>query len=207
MRWILILALICAGCHSHAQRFSAAVIAGLNAAQIDGDMLAGFDKLGIVGGLRGAAIIGDRFDLNVEFLYSQKGSRRDIFSPAIDPEITIKLQYLDLPVYLSYGDWYDEEGDYYKITAHGGLAFGRLISASIVDDYHSDGVALDSLVDEFNSNDISFLLGFGIRTNAHWMFSFRYTRSINLLLNAEKKDLNAPDLRPYFLSFRVEYIL
>jgi hypothetical protein len=207
MRWILFLAFTCAVFQSDAQRFSASVIAGFNASQIDGDMLAGFDKLGIVGGLRGTAIIGDRFDLNVEFLYSQKGSRRDIFSPTIDPEITIKLQYIDLPVYLSYGDWYEEEGDYYKITAHGGLAFGRLISASIVDDYHSDGVDLESLVDEFNANDISFMLGFGIRTSVHWMFSFRYTRSINLLLDADKKDLIAPDLRPYFLSFRVEYIL
>ncbi|MEP6794730.1 MAG: hypothetical protein ABJB16_10420, partial [Saprospiraceae bacterium] len=37
---------------AYSQRFSAAMIAGANACQIDGDMLAGYDKVGLTGGIK-----------------------------------------------------------------------------------------------------------------------------------------------------------
>src|SRR5438132_954255 len=112
------------------QRFSAALTGGLNAAQIDGDDLAGFDKVGISAGLKAIILFDSPLSLNMEFLYNEKGSRPDIFNPGYDPDINITLKYADLPVYIAYGDWWQEADQYYKVSVLGGLISGRMLSAS-----------------------------------------------------------------------------
>lgn len=188
-----------------AQTFSAAAVLGFNAAQVDGDQLAGFDKVGLVGGLRGSALLGEKTDLHVEFLYSHRGSRPDIFNATVDPDIELKLNYIDLPVYISYSDWYDERG-FYKMAVNGGVSFGRLISARTFDRYNEEEINLDNLANDFNENELSFLLGFTFRSSEHIVFSGRYTQAITPLLNAEKLGYQIPNLRSYWLSFRIEYL-
>lgn len=193
-------------CDADAQRFGASAVLGVNASQIAGDQLAGFDKVGIHGGLKGSAILSEKAHLNVEFVYSVRGSRPDIFNSGVDPDIKVTLKYLDLPVYITFSDWLDEEEGYYKAFALGGFSFGRLIEASTFDHINTGDADLDTLKDEFSENDVSWLLGFGFRLSPHFAISARYTRSINLLLNATKKELNTFSLRTYFLTFRGEYI-
>jgi hypothetical protein len=189
-----------------AQTFSSGIVLGLNASQVDGDQLAGYDKLGICAGLKGAAQLGDKIDLNVEFLYSERGSAPDLLKPNSDVDIKIRLQYLELPVYISYMDWWQEEEEYYKIHLRGGLSVGRLIKASTFDHFNEGDADLDNLVDEFNETDVSFLLGVSFYTSPNFGISVRYTRSVNLLLDSGKKMLSIDPLRSYFISFRGEYI-
>jgi hypothetical protein len=192
--------------YSQESIFGLHAVLGLNASQISGDELAGFDKVGLQAGLRGTAELNDKAGLSVELLYSRRGSRPDIFDEYADPDINITLQYLDLPVYVTYADWYDETLGYHKAYAAAGFSYGRLIEASTFDHYNTGDADLDLLVDEFNQNDVSWLLGFGFRLSKRFMITARYTRSITLLLNARKKNLNRHSLLPYFLTFRGEYI-
>lgn len=187
------------------QRFAAAMVGGLNACQIDGDELAGFDKVGLTGGLKAIMQFDSPFRVNMEFLYSERGSRPDVFQPEYDPDIHINLKYAELPLYVSYGDWWQEEGKFYKVDFYGGLSYGRLISASTFDYYHSSDMSFDLLVPYFNQNDISWLLGFDYRMSQHWGLNARYTRGITPLLSPDQHDLSAPRLISYFLTFRFEY--
>jgi hypothetical protein len=189
----------------HAQRFAAAMVGGLNACQIDGDDLAGFDKVGLTGGVKAIMLFDSPFRINMEFLYSERGSRPDILNPEYDPDIHIKLKYAELPLYVSYGDWWQEDGKFYKVDVHGGLSYARLISASTFDYYHSSDMSLDLLVPYFNENDISWFIGVDYRMSQHWGLAGRYTRGITPLLSPEKHDLSAPTLISYFLTFRFEY--
>lgn len=189
-----------------AQRFGARAVAGWNMSQITGDQMAGFDKFGFVGGLQGTAEIIDKLNLNVEFLYSVRGSRPGVFNPSVDPDINVTLRYLDLPLYVSYHDWYDEEKGFYKAYALGGFSYGRLISASILDNFNDTENNLAGLVEYFNENDVSWMLGFGFRLSKRIGIQFRYTSSITLLLDPEKHELNTEALRPYFITFRGEFI-
>jgi hypothetical protein len=189
----------------HAQRFSAGLVAGLNASQIDGDLLAGFDRLGLTGGIKATMGLSKRIDLNLEFLYSERGSQPDLFNPQYDPDIEIALRYAELPVYISIGDWWQEEDEYYKVTAYAGVSYARLMSARTFDYYNSAEEKVDLLVPYFNENDISWLLGATIRTSPRWGFAFRYTRGITPLLSPEKHNLNTNRLSSYFLTFRIEY--
>ena len=197
---------ICQCLNAQESIFGLHLVLGANASQISGDQLAGFDKVGLHGGLRGTAELAEKVGLSVDLLYSVRGSRPDIFDDTADPDINITLRYLDLPVYLTYADWYDEEKGYHKAFVAGGLAYGRLIEASTFDHYNTGDDNLDVLAKEFNQNDFSWLFGFGFRLSHHFIVSARYTRSITLLLNARKKQLNASSLQPYFLTFRGEYV-
>ncbi len=188
------------------QRFGARAVMGWNMSQVSGDLLAGFDKFGFMGGLQGTAEIIPKLDLNVEFLYSVRGSRPGVFNPSVDPDINLTLRYLDLPVYVSYHDWYDEEKGFYKAYALAGFSYGRLISSSVYDDYNDSEGDLDTLEQYFNENDFSLVLGFGFRLSRRIGIQFRYTRSLVLLLDPDKHNLNTLPLRPYFLTFRGEFI-
>jgi len=186
--------------------FGLHAVLGVNASQIAGDQLAGFDKIALHTGLRGTAALSEKAALSVELLYSQRGSRPDIFNDIVDPDINITLRYLELPVYLTYSDWTDETEGYDKAYVAGGFSYGRLIEASTFDHFNTGEENLDLLAKEFSSNDVSWLFGFGFRLSRHFIVTARYTRSITLLLNARKKELNTHSLRPFFLTFRGEYI-
>lgn len=188
-----------------AQRFTGGLVAGLNASQVDGDLLAGFDKLGLTGGLRANMEFESPFSFTMEFLYSERGSQGDIFNPTYDPNIEINLKYAEIPFYVSLGDWWQEEGEYYKMSAHAGLSYGRLISASTFDYYHSAEENYDKLVPYFSENDLSWLVGATWRWSPRWGVTFRYTRGIIPLLDPEKHNLQAERMLSYFLTFRFEY--
>src|SRR3989337_2295789 len=134
------------------QRFSAGIVGGLNASQIDGDLLAGFDKVGLSGGIMTKIDLETFIDLNVEFLFTQRGSRPDIFNPFVDPEIEVHLNYAEIPVYISLGDWWQEEDQYHKVSAHAGISFGRLINARTIDNFNPDDKSMDLLVPYFNKS-------------------------------------------------------
>jgi hypothetical protein len=188
-----------------AQRFGAAIVAGMNASQIDGDQLAGYDKIGLSAGFKTMIQFESALKLNVEFLYSERGSRPNIFNDDYDPDINITLQYIEIPFYVSIGDWWQEEGQYHKVSAHGGFSYGRLIDASTVDYYNSAEDSYDKLVPYFNENDVSWFLGIDYRFSPRFGVMGRYTRGITPLLDPEKNNLNTPRLLTYFLTLRLDY--
>jgi hypothetical protein len=190
---------------AQAQRFSAAAVGGLNASQIDGDLLAGFDKVGLTGGLKAVVNFESAFDVHIEFLYTQRGSQPDLFNPEFDPDIKITLDYIELPVLVTIGDWWQEEGQYHKVSAHGGLSLARLINARTFDYFHSEDESFDLLVPYFNDYDLSWLLGVSFRMSEKFGITGRYTRSLTPLLSPEKHNLPFERLISYYMTFRLEY--
>lgn len=181
------------------QRFKAGVIAGLNASQINGDDSYGFNKLGLVGGLRGVVILTPKSELSFELLFSQQGSRTELTTNGVANQNRIHLNYAAIPVVFNYLDW-DGDG-YYRLHFHGGASYGRLLDAT-VDDFSYEAVA-----NEFNQNDISLLAGATYYVNEHIGITGRYTRSINLLFNNDKvTSVNANSLVGFFLTFHGVYM-
>lgn len=183
--------------------FSAGLIAGLNASQIDGDQIAGFNRIGLTAGIRGSAQLSEKLDFNVEFLYSERGSRPDLFNSQFDPEINISLKYAEVPVYIGFYDWLVD--DYYKVKVHAGLSYGRLIQSSTVDAFVDDPLDLELLSDSFNDNDLSWIIGASLFFSKNVGMTIRYTRYINKLLNPADLGINAAALRSYFITVRGEY--
>ena len=91
------------GANLLAQNFYGGLILGGIASQVGGDARGGYNKIGIVGGGFAGLKLTEDFDIQMELKYIQKGSySTDIENrPAFDPFL-IKLDYIDLPVVLSY---------------------------------------------------------------------------------------------------------
>ncbi|MBK8564716.1 MAG: PorT family protein [Saprospiraceae bacterium] len=178
------------------QRFKAGLIFGLNASQLNGDDSAGYNKLGLNGGLRGTAMLKDKMDLVFEMLYSQRGS----YERFINGDMKISLSYIEVPIMLAYKDWYQEEGNYYKVQAVGGFSYSRLLEASAYGSLH------DAEVVNFNDNDFALTLGFDLLFTKHFGLGARWTRSLNRLYDNRKHVDELNSMLGYFLTFRGMYM-
>ena len=87
-----------------AQRFTGKIIAGINGAQVDGDGLGGFYRGGLLAGFGADFTINEHWSIGPEFLYSGKGSQVTIdqMEQLGLPRIIYKLNYVDLPIIVSY---------------------------------------------------------------------------------------------------------
>ncbi len=105
------------------ERFSAGLMAGGVAAQISGDGLAGWDKLGITGGAWVRANLSEKWSVTSGLQYIQKGSRtkRDTLN---FQTFAFKLNYIDVPLMAGYQSK--------KWRFNLGLYAGVLVSQKIV---------------------------------------------------------------------------
>jgi hypothetical protein len=193
------------------QRFRAGGIVGLTASQIDGDLSAGYNKLGLQAGLRVIGRLTERTDASLEFLFSQRGAQSELIKDKYDAfPFSLTLNYVEVPVQWHFKDWLvegeDESANFYRVGVNAGLSYARLISTK-VDDETSwfNGVVPDYL----HKNDFSFVLGFNFWANRHLGFTVRYNRSIGFMYNPKKWN-PAPASRAWnghCLYFQTAYLL
>jgi hypothetical protein len=185
-------------------RFGGAVVVGFNAAQMDGDFAAGYHKVGLNAGLRGTVRLNEsgKWLLSTEMLFSQRGART-VERDNVSPDWKATLNYLEVPVLISYLDWAQDDGAYYKVHFTAGLSYGRLFNTKITFPFTHPPAAIDV----FQQNDVAYTMGLSYYMNRNWGFTWRYTRSFNYLFNPRKYE-NDPllggltALQGYFLTFQ-----
>jgi len=176
--------------------FNGGLVLGMNAAQINGDNTAGFHMLGLKGGVQGVVNFKEKWNVVLEFLYSQRGSRDLPGFPGIDGEITrFRMNYFEIPVYVEFLDW--EMDDYFKMHFCAGLSYGVLRNANVEGFNHQP--------EDLNETDYSVLLGIDFFGNRHMGGGMRFTYSINNLYDPGNNNTNFNTLRGYFLSFHTFY--
>jgi len=175
------------------QRFKAAAVLGGNFSQIDGDDIAGYDKLGLSGGFKVDYPVRDNVDASLEMLYNAKGS-----TPNFAGSLGLTMQYLDVPLTISIKDWYQAEADYHKVSAHAGLSLGYLFGVS------SSNPSFSNDLSNYNQVDFGYLLGVSYRFTKRLGLTIRHTRAFtNLLATPDPGD----DRRAvgYFVTARTEF--
>lgn len=113
---------------SFAQRFEGGLAGGFNFTQLDGDLLSGYNKLGLNGGFWVSYPFNDKWSGGIEFFFTQKGASRSINEENIASTRTFdrfRLNYFEVPLYAAY--------TYKKFTFQGGITGGYLLSANIED--------------------------------------------------------------------------
>ena len=188
------------------QRFKAGLVLGVNASQINGDDVAGFDKLGLRGGIRGVAVLGERTDLSVDILFSERGSASELIAGNAGFRLLVRTRYVEVPVLFHYRDWLSDKG-HYQVHVAGGLSYGRLFS-SFVEGF---GI-IEEEQTNFNANDISIVAGIGYAPSPKFELAIRYNRSLTPLYN-NQKHLNTAGIPKfkymlwgYFLNFDMIYL-
>ena len=81
---------------SHAQNFGGGIIAGASTSQVAGDMLGGFNKIGLLAGVYTNLKIKEDLQLQLEIIYIEKGSRNPNLHKNTIQEIT--LSYVEIPI-------------------------------------------------------------------------------------------------------------
>jgi Outer membrane protein beta-barrel domain len=185
-------------------RFGGGVILGFNAAQMDGDFAAGYSKVGLNAGLRGTARLSEdgKWLLSTELLLSQRGART-VNRDGASPDWKATLNYLEVPVMVSYLDWMQDEGAYYKVHFTAGLSYGRLFSTKITFPF----THIQEAIDVFSKSDVSYTAGVSYFVNRNLGFTGRYSRSFGYLFNPQKHKDNfalssLTALQGYFLTFQ-----
>jgi len=184
------------------QRFGAAVVLGPSLSQVQGEGNAGYDKVGFSGGLQAIVFLNKRFDLYVDLLYSQRGSRSSLIDRSFIERTGFDLDYIEIPVSFMIKDWIQESEDgmsYGKLGLYAGASFGRLIRSQAI------GFE-EAAAEQVSSNDISLLGGLRFQWHRNWALNVRYTRSIQAVAPAFQPDELNP-LFPYSINLRLEYIL
>lgn len=179
-----IIALFCTLQLAAQPRFKAGIVAGVTASQIDGDLSAGYNKLGLQGGLRVIARLHKKTEASVEFLFSQRGAQRELVKNKFgDPQYPVALNYVEVPLQWHYKDWLiegeNESDNYYKMSFNIGLSYGRLIGTRLKDGPENPFYGL--VPDYIKKNDFSFVIGFNFFAGKHLGFTARYNRSIGFM--------------------------
>lgn len=172
------------------QRFQAGLVAGANLSQIDGDRLGGFNQPGLSAGVKVATILSERWQVSLELLYSQQGSRRTNNDDPFSAYEKIRLNFIEVPVLINFKEW--------KFHLSGGVAYNRLINFKVID---ASGVDVTDSQD-FNENMFALVLGGIYYFQENMGVEVRWMRSLS--------DLQAQKSRDSFigrsLSFKLVYL-
>lgn len=150
--------------------FGAGVAAGVNTSQVSGDDLSGFHQFGLSGGFFVSRAISENTSLELQMLYSQKGSRK---TP--DPEsgdhtsYNLRVNYIDLPLLL---DYRTESG----IDLFGGPLVGVRVGEVTEEDHN--GEFPGSNRPSFNPYDVGVHLGLGYYFNDNFTMDLRFSNSV-----------------------------
>lgn len=177
-KFVLILAFSLFCFSASAQMLKAYVVAGVNAAQIDGDEVFGYSKISPQTGVGIIAPFNMRkpnegWQASLELLYSQRGAKE-----SLDPfRYNASLHYVDIPLMIHF------------IDVRGGLTFGlggqygRLFK--IKEDWglpdkviESFERPVDGILPAFNRNDFSIVADIRFTVWEKIKFSFRYQYSL-----------------------------
>ena len=191
--------------------FSAGVTFGYNASQIDGDKQLGFDKGGIIGGIKGVINFNERTALSIDILYSQLGSKpapRDIGRISTNPfPVTVDLDYVEVPILINRLFALNKVGEY-SLQFQGGFGFSRLLKSDVKANFRSGPGVIKELEDDFSSFDVRTKLGLAFFPVKQ--FSVGGVLSVSLIKLADPSDIDFPeanDLRLYNLSWQLTYYI
>lgn len=100
-KYIFCISILSVICHTKtlAQTFDAGVFIGITASQISGDELAGFHQPGIHFGTEVSTEL-NHFEIGFGLSFNQKGSRATSKITGINKLYTLRLNYIDVPIFI-----------------------------------------------------------------------------------------------------------
>lgn len=101
------------------QKFEGGIFSGVCASQVSGDSYSGFNKAGLIIGGSVRRSVSVNWNLQMEMLYVQKGSRHMQSDPSFIEFYQLKVNYIEIPLLLQY-----RKNE--KLVIEGGVSFGVL---------------------------------------------------------------------------------
>ncbi len=166
MKKMILTFVFCSLCFfiTQAQKFHGGLFAGVAASQISGDNLSGFNKPGVFAGAFTNIFFKEKYGLELELYYVQKGSRK-IFKNDYSYTYKLNLQYFEMPILFKFKF-------FKRFYLEAGPALGVLIKNTGVEK-DGNGLVPNSQRPAFNRLDYSALGGLGFRFARHFLVDLR----------------------------------
>ncbi len=179
----------------HAQTFNAAIIGGINLSQIDGDDMAGYDKVGWNAGVKAYAFLQEQLSLSFELLYSEKGSRASLIDRQFVPPTNIFMQYAEIPVLIHYHD-------------RNGMVFGGGFSYNQLFDFQRTVNGVNTSQDDPvpNNSDWAIVGDLTFVIKDHFGINGRMSYSLFPIANDPNSNLQNQQWLNNVISLRLMYI-
>ena len=163
----LALCLAAAASTCGAQTFIGLAEAGAAFSQVEGDDLAGFNRIGARAGIGVLTDLSDKWRASLTIAYAQHGSRS---SAREVPRVfdAIRLDYVAVPVAAHYLDWLSDDQEYYRLEFIAGLEYRRLVTSQALD---VTGGEIDF---DFADNAGAVMLGAYYAWSLNWAAGFFY---------------------------------
>lgn len=152
-----------------AQRFKGGIIGGITASQVDGDQLAGFNKLGLTYGVYTNTFISDNWRTQLELKCSGRGAFGNRGTKDNPDLYQLNLHYVEMPLSLA-------TGISSKIAVEAGLAFAYLMNFSLYDSHGK--VPASEFTQQYKSTDYNFFSGASYILNEKTELNIRYSYSM-----------------------------
>lgn len=149
-----------------AQKFEGALFTGVCGSQVSGDNYAGFNKAGFILGASVRRPLSTNWNLQMEMMYVQKGSRHLNTDFNVD-FYQIKVNYIEIPFLLQY-----KQND--KLLFEGGASFGVLINSGIEENING----LITGQKSFHSTEFALQFGTEYKFADHFGVDLRLSNSI-----------------------------
>ncbi|WP_430814249.1 porin family protein [Carboxylicivirga sp. RSCT41] len=190
---ILILLLVLFVTASYAQDFRAGPLLGISFSQVDGDNYAGYNKVGLNMGAFVSRQISDKWDIQLDIAYIQKGSRE-----APDPD---KGKYDDYKIALSYIQFPLVGRYHYKqFSAEGGISIGALLNSEEEIDGTPIGDIPSHEIVPFQDIEWATVFGLNYHFNDRLWLNVRWLYSINRVRIPYDGEIPVYNPKPHWLS-------
>ncbi len=171
--------LVCFAFVASAQKFEGGLTGGINLTQLDGDMLSGYNKVGVNGGIWVSYPFNNKWSAGIEFLYTQKGALRQIDENNIAATFAFdkfKLNYIEVPVYGGF--------TYKKFTGQFGLTGGYLLGAKV-----EDFAGVRNYKTQLKPFETGVLLGLSYPINKKLAAQLRWQYTISSLAKGDNRTI------------------
>ncbi|MDO9512727.1 MAG: outer membrane beta-barrel protein [Bacteroidales bacterium] len=192
--FFLVLFLMIFSMQISAQVIQGALIGGLNASQVDGDEIYGFDRYGGVIGAAAIIPFDRNWSVSLETLFSQKGSYQSAFYTAIykdsitgvetilTGEYDLRLNYVEVPLMVHYTD---RE----RITVGTGFSYARMVG--VTEKEHGNLINTTTTNSgTYNKSDFLVHADIRFRLYENLKLNFRYSYSILKIRTREFTNLS-----------------
>ena len=146
-----------------AQKFQGGIVSGLSTSQVSGDLLSGFNKIGLIAGGYIKLELQQKNYLQFEIIYCEKGSS----NPDLDNNIAeISLSYIDIPLSINI-----EQKNNISIQLG---AFPSVLITSKMNDFYGN-ISIDP---KFNKYDFSIFAGVNYKLTSKIILNTKISNSI-----------------------------
>ncbi len=160
--------------------FSATIIAGFNASQIDGDETAGYRKLGLNVGARADILFAKKWQAGFEILFSQQGAQSQLIK-GIPRNYYCHLNYIEVPLLIHFKDWEivnEKNQTYHRFHFGVGASYNRLMGGKVLNNgiLEFEGNQLFDL-GNFRKNHVMLMADINFYFTRNWGINLRYERA------------------------------